>query len=44
MNCEKCGAPCDRDACQAVSVKFTFLEMTDDEHEDYCAEHRIDWE
>ena len=32
------------DAGQPVNVKFTFLEMTDDEHEAYCEEHGIEWE
>lgn len=27
-----------------VNVRFTFLEMTDDEHAAYCEEHGIDWE
>lgn len=32
------------ESTESVSVKFTFLEMTDDEHAAYCEEHGIDWE
>lgn len=34
----------DGDPGKPVNVRFTFIELTDDEHAAYCEEHGIDWE
>lgn len=27
-----------------VNIRFTFMEMTDGEHAEYCEQHEIEWE